>query len=319
MASVARLNQPEINLSPYSPLRAALASMMPGGRSKPRFFVATASDQVVGWVHVQPTAPDQRWQMTAMGAPTGCDDSLEVLEELAAHTTVAAGSRGVKRLYARAAPEWAAARALRAVGFSAYASETVFLARSPDASRGGVELRPQEQSDTWAIHQLYNAAVPRQVQYAEALTSHRWDVRTRFEGERGAKASGWLIEDGHHVVGYIRVLTFGNAHVLELLYHPERLDVIEMLLDGALARVASGRKTDVVYCAVRGYQEEASTLLQQRGFAGILEQELHLKYTTANVRIPATESVVFHTEVKEKMPKRVPSFLHGRPPDESAA
>ena len=37
-------------------------------------------------------------------------------------------------------------------------------------------MREQESSDTWAIHQLYNASVPRDVLYAEALTSHAWDI-----------------------------------------------------------------------------------------------------------------------------------------------
>ncbi|MGH2557816.1 MAG: hypothetical protein ACRDJH_02030 [Thermomicrobiales bacterium] len=318
MHTVVRLNQPEVHLTPYSPLRSALASLAPGGRAKPRFFVALAANQMVGFVHLQSTAPDQRWQMIALGATTMADVAAPIWEELVAHATVAAGARGVKRIYARAARETSAVEALRAVGFAPYATETVFLARTPRAVTQETLLRPQEQSDTWAIHQLYNAAVPRQVQYAEAFTSHRWDVRTRFEVQPGTDAAGWLIEDGHHVVGYARVLTLGSAHILELLYHPERRDVLDTLLDGVLWRLVDGGRARQIYCAVRGYQTEAGGFLERRGFVPVLEQELHLKYTTANVRIPATESVVFHTEVKEKLPKRVPSFLQGRSPDGSA-
>ncbi|MGH2531614.1 MAG: hypothetical protein ACRDJW_04850 [Thermomicrobiales bacterium] len=313
-----RLNQPEVHLTPYSPLRSAAAALATSGRAKPRFFVAHASDAMVGFAHFQSNAPDQRWQLIALGAATAAEDAVLVWEDLVAQATVTAGSRGVKRLYARAVRETPVVQSLKAVGFAPYATETVFLARTPKALAQGAGLRSQEQSDTWAIHQLYNVAVPRQVQYAEAFTSHRWDVKTRFEVQPGTEAAGWLIEDGHHVVGYARVLTLGCAHILELLYHPERRDTLELLLDGVLSRLVDGRPTRQIYCAVRGYQMEADTFLERRGFVSILEQELHLKYTTANVRIPATESVVFHTEVNEKMPKRVPSFLQSRPPDEAA-
>jgi hypothetical protein len=73
-----------------------------------------------------------------------------------------------------------------------------------------------------------------------------------------------------------------------------------------------------VFCAVRGYQAELATALETRGFAPILEQDLLLKYTTANVRLPAFEVVPFYVDVRERLPKRVPSFLHGQPRDESA-
>lgn len=317
-SALVRLHQPDVNLAPYSPLRAAMGALAPGGRDKPRFFVACAAGEMVGFVHLQPIAPDLRWQMVALGAAAGVQDAAPVWEELAAHATVEAGMRGVKRLYARTPDDWPVAEALRAVGFAPYANETVYLARQPQSELNGTGPRPQEQTDTWAIHQLYNAAVPRQVQYAEAYTSHRWDVRGRFDGQRGLRAAGWLIEDGHHVVGYARDVSRGEAHILELIYHPQRLDVLDALIDGVLARLTARRKARQIYCAVRGYQAEAGTSLERRGFVAVLEQELHLKYTTANVRVPATESVVFHTEVKEKLPKRVPSFLHGRPPDESA-
>jgi flagellar biosynthetic protein FliQ len=46
--------------------------------------------------------------------------------------------------------------------------------------------------------------------------------------------------------------------------------------------------------------------------------QLLVKYTTATVRLPAFETVPFHVDVRDKLPQRVPSFLHGRPRDGSA-
>src|SRR5688500_12471838 len=65
---VHRLNQPETQLSPYSPLRAGLAAAMPGFRARRPFFVASAVERLVGYAHFSPVPPDQRWHLLALGA-----------------------------------------------------------------------------------------------------------------------------------------------------------------------------------------------------------------------------------------------------------
>lgn len=313
-----RLNQPDALLLPHGHLRAGLAATMPFGKSRPRLFVATAggAGRLVGFAKFESVLPDQRWILTDLGAATGVYDAAPVWEELVTRAIVSAGLNGVKRLFARVDERSEINDVLRAVGFVPYASETVFVA-DLTPRRTTASLRRQEAADTWAIHQLYNAAVPRQVQYAEAYTSHRWDLDPKRRRERISAVTGWLIEEGHHVVAYARVAARGGTYVVELVFHPERPDVLDDLVDGSLARIAAlgGRR---VYCAVRGYQAEAATILTRAGFAAVLEQNLYLKYTTANVRLPVFESVPLHVDVREKLPKRVPSFLHGRPRDESA-
>ena len=96
-----------------------------------------------------------------------------------------------------------------------------------------------------------------------------------------------------------------------------RYDLLNDLIDGVLGRLgANGARR--VMCAVRGYQQEAVTALERAGFAPVMVQTLYLKYTTANVRLPVFEAVPLHVDVREKLPKRVPTFLHGQPSDESA-
>jgi hypothetical protein len=129
---------------------------------------------------------------------------------------------------------------------------------------------------------------------------------------------GWLVEEGHHVVGYVRVASRRNTHALEFVYLGERVDVLPTLIDGVLARLRP-QPIHRVYASVRGYQSEAATMLAQRGFTPVFEQDLHVKYTTANVRAPSFEVVRFHVDVRDKLPKRVPTFLQGQghPRDES--
>jgi hypothetical protein len=234
------------------------------------------------------------------------------------HATTAAGLRGVKRLYARIPIGSPAAESVRRVGFNAYASEAVFLAQQLHSAPGVMPLRLQEQTDTWAIHQLYNSAVPKQVQFAEAFTSHRWDVRVGSPAGN-IVTRGWLAEDGHQLLGYVRISSHGATHVLELIYAPDRHQIVPDLLDGVIARLRSLTRVDRVYCALRGYQAEAVSALAERGFDPVLEQDLHIKYTTATARLPQPEVVPFHADVIERLPKRVPSFLHGKPGDGTAS
>lgn len=283
-------------------------------RDRSRVFVACAGDRLVGFADWQPVLPDRRWQLTALGSATGVYDAAPVWEELTRHATTAAGLRGVKRLYARVPIGSPAAESLHQIGFAAYASETVFLAQQVHSAPGTSSLRSQEQTDTWAVHQLYNAAVPKQVQFAEAWTSHRWDVRTVGE-PRDLVRRGWLLEDGHQVIGYVRVTSRGATHVMEVLYAPDRQEILPGLIDGVIARLRALSRVSRISCALRGYQAEAVSALTERGFDPVLEQDLYVKYTTASARLPQPEAVPFHTDVIERLPKRVPSFLHGKPGD----
>jgi hypothetical protein len=315
--TILRLNQPEINLGPYRPAGATASQLFRWRQNRPRVFVACAGDRLVGFAHWQPVLPDRRWQLIALGSATGVYDAAPVWEELIRYATTAAGLRGVKRLYARVPIGSPAAEPARRIGFNAYASETVFLAQQLHSTPGVVPLRAQEQTDTWAIHQLYNSAVPKQVQFAEAWTSHRWDVRLG-SADGHLVTRGWLAEDGHQLLGYVRVTSRGATHVMELIYAPDHHDIIPDLLDGVIARLRGVTSIDRVYCALRGYQAEAVAALTERGFDPVLEQDLHVKYTTATARLPQPETVPFHADVIERLPKRVPSFLHGKPGDGAA-
>jgi hypothetical protein len=105
---------------------------------------------------------------------------------------------------------------------------------------------------------------------------------------------------------------------MELLYLPDRTDALGGLLDRMLADVKAVAGRARMYCTLRGYQVEAAKELELRGFEPILEQDLLVKYTTATARVPHFEPLPLHSEVIERLPKRVPSFLNQTPTDERA-
>ena len=307
------LNQPDSLLTPFSPWRAALRSRLRWPRSRRRVLVARTNERVIGVALFQPLRPDQRWRLDAVGATAGIYDPHPVVQELIRQGITVAGLNGVKRLYART-PSGAFCRsALRVLGFAPYATETVLVASGLVPRRRPLSVRAQVPADTWAIHQLYSAIAPRQVQYAEALTSDRWEVT-------GTSASlpvqGLVIEEGHHIVAMARISSRNGSYRFEVLIHPERADVIEELLDGVAAYLAE-RPAGRVYAAVRGYQQEVVAGLVARGMTVLHEQELVVKYTTANVRLPAYEALPAASLVREGVPHRVPTFLQIQPDDET--
>jgi hypothetical protein len=313
---VLRLHQPEVQLMPYSPLRGAVVAAAPGLRARHPFVIVRDQRHLLGFAHFQPVGPDQRWQLLAVGAATPDDSAIAVWDASLTYGVRSAGLRGVKRLYARAPRDSAIGAALRAVAWQPYASETIFAAYDFTPGLVAHSIRPQGRSDTWSIHQLYNAAVPRDVHYAEAFTSHRWEIPAR-RGRIDPIVQGWIAEEDHHAIGYARMASNDGTHALEAVYEPGRADCLPALLDAAVAGLATPRIRRL-YCSVRGYQAELASVLQARGFAAVLEQDLHVKYTTVQVRAPAVDAVPFHVEVRDVLPKRVPSFLHGPSRDDLA-
>ena len=309
ISSVLTLNQPETSLAPYQPAHAALTSILPR-RNRSRFFVADSDEGLLAFAHFQPEPPDQRWQLIALGASTGVYDVTPLWEELLERSIVAAGLKGVKRLYARPPTESPASHALRAIGFAPYGSEAVLAVEQPKLSSSKIQLRRQSPADTWAIHQLYNTVVPRQVQYAEAFTSHRWDSAAKASFPSGVTTAAWFVEEAFQVVAYARVRSIGTVHVLDVIVHPDWIGITGDVIDGALGKVATERRLGRVYSSIRGYQMETLPTFEERGFQQVAELELSVKYTTARAISPGVEALPQPEGVLERLPKpkRAPSF-----------
>jgi hypothetical protein len=304
---VVLLDEPRVADRSYAPVRAAMAAMTPG-RGRPRFFIARSNGNLVGFAHFQQVGSDRRWLAIAMGAATGVYQAGPAWEELLRHVTVAAGLRGVKRLFAKAPSGMPFLESFDRANYSAYATETIFVSNHPVFGASEAVVRRQEPPDAWAVHQLYNAATPKQVQYAEAWTSERWAVKPARAGER---VNAWILEEGHLIIGSVRVTSVGCDHRVELLYHPDRPSAAKELIVVALAKLRKATKIGRIYCAVRGYQAEGATALEDHGFEPVMEQDLLIKYTTAVARVPQSEGTPFPAELIERLPKRAPSFPIG--------
>ena len=286
-------------------------------RSRPT-FVAVSAGQTVGFVRFSPRRPDGRWIVTAIAASTGVYDPEPVWDALLAYGVRTAGLKGVRRLFARVPTGHPLMESMQRAGWAAYGRETVFRADRPArVAPPAREMRPQEPADTWAIHQLYAAAVPRQVQEIEALTSHVWDMERDRRSRRSTRQSGWLLEEHGRLVGYVRFCRSARAGVIDAMAAPGDRMHFGQLLDAALSSQAR-RRWVPVYCALRGDLLDFQDELTSRGFYAVGEQELMIRYTTATVRTAATEPVLFPVELRPALPRRVPTFLEGQPTDGTA-
>jgi len=300
------LNQPTLGTG--QPLGAGFRQLLPLVRPPQRVFVARSERHPVGYAVFRVVDPDHRWELEGIGANLGVYEAQPVWEELVNFGVVSAGLEGAKRLYARVPRKSGLIPMIRACGFTPYATEMLLSGSFPHPGNASTRVRRQQPSDVWSIHQLYMATAPQPVQFAEALTSHHWEIRPRLSST--AVKSGWLIDGGHQVAAWLRAASRPEFHVLEFSILPNHSDLMPELLDGALADLAT-MSPRPVHVLVRGYQQEFVQPLIERGFSLHLEQELLIKYTTALARVPGATVVTFPHEVKDPVGKRVPTFLNG--------
>lgn len=302
------LLQPQLSLSGYNAPASVLAARMPRAADKPVMMVAASNGDIIAFADFKPSLPDRRWLLQALGASTGVYDPSPIWEEIIVAAIRKAGMHGVKRLYAQATAGTNAHVALLGAGFTSYANETIFVADSPNTLGAEIALREQESSDTWMIHQLYNASVPRDVLYAEALTSHAWDIsNSRRPGS--PQTCGWLSEDIAGLAAYVRVSSDGGTHGLDVTFPPGSVKRGAALLDAVLRRLRLEKRMVRVYLAIRGYQQEIEPALSRMGFRPGLTQELLVRYTAVPIRAVTMEASPQHVELGDRVPSRAPSIL----------
>jgi hypothetical protein len=309
-----RLDIPDSLVLPRSAVLDLPAALPVLRRDRP-MFVAAADGQPVGFVRFSPRLPDGRWVLTLIAASTGVYAPEPVWEALLAHGVRSAGLRGVRRLFARVPVGHPLLDAMRGCGWVSYGRETVFRADSASAlARPYRDLRRQDPADTWAIHQLYAASVPRQVQEIEALTSHVWHMTQPRRSRRGPRETGWLLEEEGQLTAYARYRRGPRAGLIDVVIGPGERQRFAALLDGAIGALGRGPSRPV-YCALRGYLLDMRDDLTERGFVALGEQELLIRYTTVTARKATPDAVHFPVELRPAMPRRVPTFLEGQPRD----
>jgi hypothetical protein len=314
------VEQPDSLIDRSGPLGVAVRGLRPFNRMRPITNLAfTPSDRFLAFAQFRQSPPDRRWTLTGIGLANGLFAPEEVVEELLSFSVIRAGHRGVKRLFVRAADDCPVREAFNRVGFERYMGEEVFLLDGAvSVTRECGQMREQEPTDTWAVHQLYHAAVPREVQFAEAWTSHQWDLPHSKRQKHGRRS--FVLEDGHQIGAYARVRTGAKAASIEVMYLPDYRHALESFCGAVIYRTMRDAGAMRVFIPVRSYQSELVTVLGRMGLVCVGRQDLLVKYTTAKVVTKPSETVILApADVRERVPERVPTFLNRRPGGEPSA
>ncbi|CAN5795325.1 hypothetical protein BH20CHL2_BH20CHL2_01360 [soil metagenome] len=234
------------------------------------------------------TGVDERWQLELVAVRDEADDrAIDAVLRCAVRD---AGAAGARRLFARMPAGVQHERALRRSGFVPYMAEHVLrLTGKHEVVPGeSVGVRRVHPADEWGVHQLYLEVVPRQVQYAEAMTSRAWDdLQPLRRGTR--RASGWVVEDHGRISGFARVSTRESGQVarLDILVAPEFRGLARNLIVAALgeAESMSGMRCLAV---IPGYAQEWISILEEVGFTDEGLQTAFVCYTA----LPARANVV---------------------------
>lgn len=276
-------------------------------RGDVRMRVARRSRRVVAAAAFQVIPPDGRWHLDALVARDPEDGAA--LDTVLRRGVMDAGSAGARRVFAHIESEIAVDAALRRSGFVPYQTESIFmLLDPPNGPTASTHVRRVLPADVWGIHQLYLELVPRQVQYAEAMTSRQWE-RSQPLRPGARRSSGWVIEDHGRIRAYARVSTQEDPRVvrLDVLIDPDLRALTTDLIVTATTEAGNLHGVPCVI-AVPGYNQELSQPLQDIGFFHVGDQTAWVCYTT----VPARSYIVaVDTRVPvsaETQRSRVPGF-----------
>ena len=299
-----RLDLPDSVVSGYTPLSGLIRGRWnPFRGARIRTYVAAAKQSPIAFMQVRERATDPRnkWDLIYLGAGRSAaaatpERRVELWAALLDYITAAAGRRGVQRLYAKVASAGAVAEAFHVAGYTRYGEETIhLLVGAPSGEPEESEefyIRPQATGDTWALHQLYTLTAPKVVQYAEAYTSHRWELprRSAVAAQGGLREWGFVVERGHEIAIYCRVARQGSKSRLEFVYEPTARELLPQAL-GAVLRWLDPGQGEQIYCATREFQAELSSILREHGFAAKEVQDVLVRYTVVSARSPALAPV----------------------------
>ncbi len=260
-------------------------------RRRTHIYVCVEGGQIYGFIEARTRSSAQQWEVVRLAATAHPPD--EVWVKLLEYLCVAAGNKGVQKIFTRVDDDGEAISIFHKVGFYRYTREDIFVAEQPLLEPAPVSvpgLRQARSRDAFALLQLYASVTPRNVQQAEGLVAADWDphpmvgawVRVTGLGRPPSGAHSWVVERDMRVAAALRINAAEDGCQVMVLVHPEYPDLPELLLRFA-AGAAGKLNGGPLYCAVREYQGGLVGALDEIGFRQKSSQALLVKHTVVHV------------------------------------
>ena len=226
------------------------------------------------------------------------DDSgvlLGLLDQVAAD----AGRAGAEKVFLRLASGSDVLKTACRSGFSPYLTERLMAAAGlrngasngsepKQAQPSGGGLRRWSRADAYPAFRLYNLWTPVPVRQVEAATFPEWQAaRERMSPPR--RAHQRVVSQGGRIAGWLRTATDGELGRFELMADPSAPELLDQLIDAALARLA---EQSALFILAPDFAPGLRERLAGRGFVEQGEFTVLARRTTRPVRIselaPAT-------------------------------
>jgi len=210
------------------------------------------------------------------------EDDGEICLQLLERLSAVAGSSGAGRIFLRLSQASPLLEAARGAGFSPYLNEYLYHFRGPSAKGFAPEslstvLRPKSPSDDYVLFQLYNAAVPGPVRYAEGLTFSEWqEARELFKTEL-------VCEEGNGLLAWVGLRVEGGWGHFDIKVHPSAEDRLGEIIASSLA-LLEGKPT--ILSLVPEFQWRLRRLLGGIGFEQVAGFSILVKQLRARVPEP---------------------------------
>lgn len=202
------------------------------------------------------------------------------------HLVIDAGEKGAMRVYARLMEDSPETSLFSQVGFHTFTRENLFRLNYKVALEKPADqkMRSQHKRDLFPIDQLYRAITPTPVQYAESTSSRSWALNRNYF-PRPIKEQGFVLEEKDKVIAYMRLLSYRNRHLLTFMCLDSYRELLPEVVRFGLCSIKAGEDTQV-YCAVREYQAEQESVLEDFGFTHFGRQSAMVKQIVQYIKNP---------------------------------
>ena len=289
-------------LETASPLTAALRGYFLGARAGVHTYVLRTSDHGQsqrGFVQARLQCPlvplaersMPAWRVVTM-APLldASEHAATIWYRLLLHLCIAAGERGVPRLFA-CLPECSAAEdVFRQASFAAYCQQQVYWrANGQGIGQPSPRVRQATSDDGLGVRWLWHKVTPRVVQQAEEPGNSRAAPDSMRVAVSDMERHFVLRTGGEQPQGCVSVLERPRGVCLRVIADADGAGSAAEVLDHGLAAIDD--RSRPVFCVVRDYEGGMRGLLEDRGFTAGEAYSLLVKHTTVRVREPLRKLV----------------------------
>lgn len=285
---------------PYSPLWAAVGAPLPwhgSGAATYLYLPTETGRQIKGFVQAikRPVRPEA--DITHIAPSLGETNQANIVwNELLEYVVSEAGAHGIQRLYICIATDDPGCELVTESSFTPYIRETLYrladfstinLSRQPHP-----QIRPQREGDSLALQRLVSRYSPQVVQKAEGMFVSNGDsalpltLRTFWQPDN---LEGFIYADQHDIVAAVYIQQGNSGHWLRFYGNPSDTEVMKELLVQSL-NALSQYQDHPVYCALRPYQNQIGSLLQNYHFSPGQELTRFVKHTTSFIKRPVLQT-----------------------------